>query len=40
LLSEVISIYPVTPASPMGEHGDDWAVHVAARSVPQWNAHS
>jgi pyruvate-ferredoxin/flavodoxin oxidoreductase len=25
-LSEVISIYPITPASPMAEHADDWAV--------------
>ena len=24
-LSEVISIYPITPASPLGEHADDWA---------------
>src|SRR5512140_191363 len=24
-LSEVVSIYPITPASPMGEHSDDWA---------------
>ena len=24
-LSEVISIYPITPSSPMGEHADDWA---------------
>ena len=24
-LSEVIPIYPITPASPMGEHADDWA---------------
>jgi pyruvate-ferredoxin/flavodoxin oxidoreductase len=24
-LSEVISIYPITPASPMGEFADDWA---------------
>jgi pyruvate-ferredoxin/flavodoxin oxidoreductase len=24
--SEVISIYPITPASPMGEHADAWAV--------------
>ncbi len=24
-LSEVIAIYPITPASPMGEHCDDWA---------------
>ena len=24
-LSEVVSIYPITPASPMGEHADDWA---------------
>ena len=25
VLSEVIPIYPITPASPMGEHADDWA---------------
>ena len=24
-LSEVIAIYPITPASPMGEHADAWA---------------
>ncbi|MGF7473862.1 hypothetical protein WFJ45_24370, partial [Salmonella enterica subsp. enterica serovar Minnesota] len=24
-LSEVISIYPITPASGMAEHADDWA---------------
>ena len=24
-LSEVIAIYPITPASPMGEHADVWA---------------
>ncbi len=24
-LSEVISIFPITPASPMAEHSDDWA---------------
>lgn len=24
-LSEVIALYPITPASPMGEHCDDWA---------------
>jgi pyruvate-ferredoxin/flavodoxin oxidoreductase len=24
-VSEVISIYPITPASPMAEHADDWA---------------
>jgi len=24
-LSEVIAVYPITPASPMGEHADDWA---------------
>jgi len=24
-LSEVISIYPITPASPMGEHADEWS---------------
>ncbi len=23
--SEVIALYPITPASPMGEHADDWA---------------
>ncbi len=37
-LSEVIAIYPITPASPMGEHADVWAA--AARpnswgSVPE-----
>ncbi len=26
-LNEVISIYPITPASPMGEHADAWAAH-------------
>jgi pyruvate-ferredoxin/flavodoxin oxidoreductase len=25
MVSEVISIYPITPASPMAEHCDDWA---------------
>ena len=25
LLSEVVAIYPITPASPRGEHADDWA---------------
>jgi pyruvate-ferredoxin/flavodoxin oxidoreductase len=25
-LSEVIAIYPITPASPMGEHADQWAM--------------
>jgi pyruvate-ferredoxin/flavodoxin oxidoreductase len=25
LLSEVIAIYPITPASPMGEHADEWS---------------
>ena len=24
-LSEVVAIYPITPASPMGEHADAWA---------------
>ncbi len=23
--SEVVALYPITPASPMGEHADDWA---------------
>ena len=32
-LSEVISIYPITPASPMAEHTDDWA---AARRPNLW----
>ena len=26
-LSEVIAIYPITPASAMGEHADEWAAH-------------
>jgi pyruvate-ferredoxin/flavodoxin oxidoreductase len=25
LLNEVVVIYPITPASPMGEHADDWS---------------
>ncbi|MEX2587882.1 MAG: pyruvate:ferredoxin (flavodoxin) oxidoreductase [Actinomycetota bacterium] len=34
-LSEVVAIYPITPASPMGEHADDWA----AREMPNlWGA--
>jgi pyruvate-ferredoxin/flavodoxin oxidoreductase len=34
-LSEVISIYPITPASPMAEHADDWS----AAGVPNlWGA--
>ncbi|MEL6893300.1 MAG: hypothetical protein AAFP84_17035, partial [Actinomycetota bacterium] len=24
-LSEVVAIYPITPASPMGEHADEWS---------------
>jgi len=32
-VSEVISIYPITPASPMAEHCDDWA---AARRPNLW----
>ena len=24
-LSEVVALYPITPASPMGEHTDDWS---------------
>ena len=32
--NEVIAIYPITPASPMGEHADAWA----ARGLPNlWN---
>src|SRR5580765_1324674 len=34
-LSEVIAIYPITPASPMGEHADDWA---AAGRTNLWGA--
>ncbi len=34
-LSEVISIFPITPASPMAEHADDWA---AARRPNLWGA--
>lgn len=25
LTNEVIAIYPITPASPMGEHADEWS---------------
>jgi pyruvate-ferredoxin/flavodoxin oxidoreductase len=32
-LSEVIAIYPITPASPMGEHADEWS---AARRPNLW----
>src|SRR5580765_6866933 len=32
-LSEVIAIYPITPASPIGEHADDWA---AANRPNRW----
>ena len=34
-LSEVIPIYPITPASPMAEHADDWA---AAGRPNLWGA--
>jgi pyruvate-ferredoxin/flavodoxin oxidoreductase len=34
-LSEVIAIYPITPASPMGEFADDWAT---ARRPNLWGA--
>jgi pyruvate-ferredoxin/flavodoxin oxidoreductase len=34
-LSEVVAIYPITPASPMGEHCDDWA---AAGRKNLWGA--
>ncbi len=34
-LSEVISIYPITPASPMAEHCDDWS---AARRPNLWGS--
>ena len=29
LASEVIAIYPITPASPMGEYADQWAAEPA-----------
>ena len=32
-LSEVVAIYPITPASPMGEHADEWSVSEAAEPV-------
>ena len=38
LFSEVIAIYPITPASPMGEHADDWSASGAANlwgTVPE-----
>src|SRR6266540_448620 len=34
-VSEVISIYPITPASPMAEHADDWS---AAGRPNLWGA--
>jgi pyruvate-ferredoxin/flavodoxin oxidoreductase len=34
-LSEVIAIYPITPASPMAEHCDDWS---AAERPNRWGA--
>jgi pyruvate-ferredoxin/flavodoxin oxidoreductase len=34
-LSEVVAIYPITPASPMGEHADTWA---AADRPNLWGA--
>ncbi len=33
--SEVIAIYPITPASPMGEHADAW---MAERRCNVWGA--
>ena len=32
-LSEVIAIYPITPASPMGELADVWRAYVEAQLV-------
>jgi pyruvate-ferredoxin/flavodoxin oxidoreductase len=32
-LAEVVAIYPITPASPMGEHADEWA---SARRANLW----
>ena len=32
-VSEVIAIYPITPASPMGEHSDDWCGRGPAEPV-------
>lgn len=33
LLSEVVAIYPITPASPMGELADDWSELMEALDV-------
>ena len=33
--SEVVAIYPITPASPMGEHADEWS---AARRPNLWGS--
>ena len=30
--NEVIAIYPITPASPMGEHADAWAARADGTS--------
>jgi pyruvate/2-oxoacid:ferredoxin oxidoreductase alpha subunit len=39
-LSEVVAIYPITPASVMGEHADQWAadgrVNLGAASRKSW----
>jgi pyruvate-ferredoxin/flavodoxin oxidoreductase len=42
-LSEVVAIYPITPASPMGELADTWSA--AGRpnlwgQVPRWSSSS
>jgi pyruvate-ferredoxin/flavodoxin oxidoreductase len=37
-LNEVVAIYPITPASPMGEHADAWSADGRSNlwgSVPQ-----
>ncbi len=34
-VSEVISIYPITPASPMAEYCDDWSARPQAEPVGQ-----
>ncbi|MDH3353863.1 MAG: hypothetical protein OEL79_01465, partial [Chromatiales bacterium] len=35
LCNEVIAIYPITPASPMGEHADSWS---AERQINIWGS--
>ena len=38
LASEVIAIYPITPASPMGEFADDWSARGRLRLLERGEA--